>query len=64
MALWDEPERKPAAAITVGDSLATMSVAELEVRIAALRAEITRCEAEIGAKKGTLHAAEAFFGKR
>jgi uncharacterized small protein (DUF1192 family) len=39
-----------------------MSVEELEIRIAALRAEIAACEAEIEKKKAQKRAADALFG--
>lgn len=43
-------------------SLDQMSIAELEVRIDQLKAEITACEAEIERKKAQKRAADALFG--
>ena len=56
-------EPKPKPVITVGEDLSDISVAELEERIAALRAEIARTEEAIGAKTATRAAADALFGK-
>ena len=43
-------------------SLDQMSVAELEVRIDQLKAEILACETEIERKKAQKRAADALFG--
>ncbi|WP_291069866.1 DUF1192 domain-containing protein [Hyphomonas sp.] len=43
-------------------SLDQMSVAELEVRIEQLKAEIAACETEIERKKAQKRAADALFG--
>jgi uncharacterized small protein (DUF1192 family) len=43
-------------------SLDQMSVAELEVRIEQLKAEILACETEIERKKAQKRAADALFG--
>lgn len=43
-------------------SLDQMSVAELEVRIEHLKAEIAACETEIERKKAQKRAADALFG--
>lgn len=56
---WDDVRPKPKAAI--GESLETLSVAELEGRITALRAEIVRVEAELGKKKAHEAAAAQLF---
>jgi uncharacterized small protein (DUF1192 family) len=58
---WDEPKRPAAKTITVGDALATLSIAELEARIAALRSEIERVQTEIAAKKAHEANAAAVF---
>ena len=58
---WDEPKRPATRDITVGESLATLSIAELEARVAALTGEIARVETEIAAKKAHEAAAAAFF---
>lgn len=43
------------------EDLSTISVEELQERVARLNAEITRTQAEIEAKQGSRNAAEAFF---
>ena len=58
---WDDLTSKPKKGIAVGDELKTLSVSELEARIAALQAEIERVQAEIGAKKAHEAAAAAVF---
>jgi uncharacterized small protein (DUF1192 family) len=58
---WDEPKRPAAKDITVGDNLATLSIAELDARITALANEIARVEKEIAAKKAHEAAAAAVF---
>lgn len=58
---WDEAERTTVKAPTLGEPLATLSVAELEARIVALRAEIARVEAELGSKRAHEAAASALF---
>lgn len=60
---WDEVAKKPAKGITVGESLATLSIAELEARMVALREEIARIEGEIAAKRKHEAAASALFKK-
>ena len=42
---WDDLKPKPPKGITLGESLKSLSVAELEARIAALHAEIERVKA-------------------
>ena len=58
---WDEPRPKPSKAITVGEDLTTLSVAELGKRIVALTAEIERIKAELQTKKSHEAAAAALF---
>jgi uncharacterized small protein (DUF1192 family) len=58
---WDELKPKPAPAITVGQPLASLSIAELEARIEALAAEIERVKAEISSKKAHATAADSIF---
>jgi uncharacterized small protein (DUF1192 family) len=63
---WDDDRPrpvKPAAAITVGEPLANLSIAELEARIAALTAEIERVRTELRAKQAHEAAAAALFKK-
>jgi uncharacterized small protein (DUF1192 family) len=58
---WDEPKRPAVKAIAVGESLETLSIAELESRVAALTAEIDRVRKEIETKKAHEAAAAAVF---
>ena len=58
---WDDVRPKPQVVITVGTELATLSVEELEARIAALRAEIERVTAELGSKRARAAASDALF---
>ncbi len=61
MALFDEEPRKPASAHVVGQDISLMSVEELGQRIAMLKAEIERLEAERTQRGATKSAAEALF---
>lgn len=58
---WDEARPKPGAEIKVGELLDQLSLAELEARIAAHRAEITRIEDEIAKKRAHEAAASSVF---
>ncbi len=59
---WDEiAPKKPKADAAVGDNLLTLSVAELEARIAAFEAEIERVKTELAAKRRHEQAASALF---
>lgn len=58
---WDELQPKAPKGVTLGESLESLSVAELQARIAALNAEITRVEAELAAKKAHEAAAASIF---
>jgi uncharacterized small protein (DUF1192 family) len=58
---WDELKPKPPKAVTVGEDLKTLSVAELEARIVTFTAEIERVKAELQAKKAHEAAAAALF---
>jgi uncharacterized small protein (DUF1192 family) len=62
---WDDDRPKPVKpAIAVGEPLGTLSIAELEARIAALNQEIERVRAEMKAKQAhEAAAAELFTGK-
>jgi uncharacterized small protein (DUF1192 family) len=55
----DRPRKKPAA--TLGESLETLSVTELEDRIRDLEAEIVRTREALAAKRAGMAAADAFF---
>ena len=56
----DEPKKKPKAH-EIGQDLSLLSAADLTERIALLRQEIARLEAELLAKGATKSAAEALF---
>ena len=58
---WDDLKPKTPKGITLGESLETLSVSELEARIAALHQEVERVQREIAAKKAHEAAAAAFF---
>ena len=61
---WDEIQpKKPKTNVAVGDSLSTLSVAELEARIAEFEREIERVNAELIAKRKHEQAASALFKK-
>ena len=64
MAIFDDEPRKKPRAHEIGQDLALLSVGELSERIALLRDEIARLEAELGAKGATKSAAEALFRTR
>jgi uncharacterized small protein (DUF1192 family) len=58
---WDDEQPRPAKGASIGDNLETLSVAELEARIAALAAEIERVQAELDRKRAHESAAAALF---
>lgn len=58
---WDEARPAPKASASIGDNLETLSVAELEQRIAAFANEIERVKAELARKRTHESAAEALF---
>ena len=61
---WDDiTPKKPKIAAAVGDSLSTLSVAELEARIAEFEREIVRVKVELEAKRKHEQAASALFKK-
>jgi len=60
---WDDQRPAPSKAIGIGDNLETLSVGELEQRIAALTAEIDRVKAELAKKRAHEAAASALFKK-
>jgi uncharacterized small protein (DUF1192 family) len=62
MLMDEDPTRRPRGAV-VGESLAGLSMEDLEDRIAALRAEIERTERELASKRAGRAAADAVFGK-
>ena len=58
---WDEARAVSAKAITLGEPLGSLAIAELEALIAALEAEIARIKVEIDAKRRHAAAADAMF---
>lgn len=60
---WDEPQKQSLSAVSTGADLKTLSLAELEARIAVLNAEIERVKLEIAAKKKHEALAGALFKK-
>jgi uncharacterized small protein (DUF1192 family) len=58
---WDELKPKPAKNISLGEPLDSLSVGELEARIAALQAEIERVKDNLVSKKAHEAAAAAAF---
>jgi len=58
---WDEARQKSAKGIQVGENLETLSMSELEARVAAFEAEIVRLRAEITRKKAHEAAAASLF---
>jgi uncharacterized small protein (DUF1192 family) len=58
---WDDLKPKAPKGIMVGESLETLSVAELEARIGLLQEEIERVRSELAAKKAHETAASAIF---
>jgi uncharacterized small protein (DUF1192 family) len=58
---WDEQKPAPAKPMTVGEALGSLSIAELEARIAALTQEIERVQEELVAKRAHEAAAAAVF---
>ncbi|WP_363347343.1 DUF1192 domain-containing protein [Methylocystis echinoides] len=59
----DEDPPRPRPAGQLSQPLDLLSIAELEERIAALKAEIARLEQAAQAKRAATAAAEAFFRK-
>ena len=57
---FEDLPKKPAA-VTLGESLDLLSVAELEQRVSQLESEIQRVKAAISAKQASKSAADAFF---
>lgn len=61
MALFDDEPKKKPKAHEIGQDLSLLSVGELNERIALLRAEIERLQADLETKGATKSAAEALF---
>ena len=58
---WDDAKPKSAKALVVGEDLGTLSLGELEARVAALDAELARVRREIEAKRARSAAAADLF---
>ena len=58
---WDEVLPKPGKAVTVGEDLKVLSVAELEERIRVLEQEIGRVRNELQVKRAHEQSAAALF---
>ena len=63
MALLDDDRLRPKPVHEIGENLGALSVDELKKRVAMLRAEIARIEAELASKGATRNAAEALFSR-
>lgn len=61
MALFDDEPLKKPKPHEIGQDLSLLSAGELKERIALLKAEVERLEAELEAKGATKTAAEALF---
>jgi uncharacterized small protein (DUF1192 family) len=61
MAIFDDEPKRPTPAHVIGQDLSLLSQDDLSERIATLKAEIGRLEAELQAKDATRSAAEAMF---
>lgn len=59
--MWDEEKPKTPPKHAVGEDLSNLSIGELEARIAALKTEIARTEAEIGRKAEQTRLAKDLF---
>jgi len=60
--MWADDDRpRPKPPVAAGDDLSTLSLAELEERIAALEAETARTRAALEAKRDSRSAADSFF---
>lgn len=58
---FDEERPKKSVTHEIGSDLSSISAEELRVRIAVLREEIARIEAEIARKDDSKRAADSFF---
>jgi uncharacterized small protein (DUF1192 family) len=63
MDIDDLQPRRPVKDVTLGEQLSTLSISELEERLARLDAEKVRVEAEISVKRRAREAANAVFGE-
>ena len=60
--MFDDHAIPSRATVALGDNLSALSIADLEERVEALRAEIGRVEMELSSKRAGLAAAQAIFG--
>lgn len=58
---WDEPQKQPSSAVTLGQDLSTLSIEDLEERITALEREAGRCREAIVKKQAQREAAHNVF---
>ncbi len=58
---WDDIRKPQATALTLGEPLTALSIADLESRIETLKAEIIRIDHAIELKRHQATAAKAFF---
>lgn len=58
---WEDVRPAPKPEVALGGNLDALSIADLEARITALRAEITRVEAELEKRRHRAAAAQALF---
>ena len=58
---WDDDKPKPPKGAQIGDSLETLSVAELQARITLLHTEVERVSAELARKRAHEAAAAKLF---
>jgi uncharacterized small protein (DUF1192 family) len=64
MAIFDDEPLKKPKPHEIGQDLSLLSAGDLTERIALLRNEIARLEADLAAKSATKSAAEALFRRR
>ncbi|MBD0414259.1 DUF1192 domain-containing protein [Oryzicola mucosus] len=64
MAVFDEEPRRTNRQHEIGQDLSLLSVADLQERIAILKAEAGRLEAEIASKTSSKSVAESLFKPR
>ena len=63
MAIFDDEPKKKARPHEIGQDLSTLSLTEIDERIAALKAEIERLTETRSRKDASRSAADAFFRK-
>ena len=59
--MWDDDRPRKPATHEIGQTLDTLSLSDLDERIALLRAEIARIEAARAAKEAAQSSADSFF---